>query len=343
MLLSTRNPLCHTLQLVLFRRDVPIELHMLILPYFIRPISSAADLETALRSFHAPDDLPPYEQRDILCYGPIRYFDLSALKSFGCALQELVYFPADIEHWDTSSIENLDRCFMHRPDRDRRSAWPRIDRWDTSNVVSMRKTFYNCHDMNVPIGSWNTSKVVNFAFTFMSCYAFNQPLSNWSTASALTTRSMFHECELLNQSFAHFDMSNVTDSISMFSGCVKMDFDWPIGNWDVSQVKYMSGMFGQCLKFNAPLNGWNVSRVENFTGLFRGCVQFNQPLDQWKTDRAVKFTSMFEDCVVFNQPLRTWNVSKVVYMDKMFLGCRELHQSFLPILYYVIYGSNLCE
>ena len=36
-----------------------------------------------------------------------------------------------------------------------------------------------------------------------------------------------------------------------------------IGNWDVSRVTNMGGMFQGAKSFNQPLNKWNVSKVTN--------------------------------------------------------------------------------
>ena len=38
-------------------------------------------------------------------------------------------------------------------------------------------------------------------------------------------------------------------------------FNQPLNNWNVSSVKFMSGMFEDATSFNQPLNNWNVSNV----------------------------------------------------------------------------------
>ena len=47
--------------------------------------------------------------------------------------------------------------------------------------------------------------------------------------------------------------------------------DIPIGQWDVSRVTNMRGMFLDCHTFNEPLNDWNVSNVTNMEQMFYHC------------------------------------------------------------------------
>lgn len=95
----------------------------------------------------------------------------------------------------------------------------------------------------------------------------------------------------------------------------------PIGDWDVSAVTTMSGLFRGRSEFNEPLNRWNVSNVIEMDGMFYGCTQFNQPLDGWNTANVTRTGGMFYGCTRFNQPLDGWNVSRVVIMDGMFNEC----------------------
>jgi hypothetical protein len=36
-------------------------------------------------------------------------------------------------------------------------------------------------------------------------------------------------------------------------------FNQPIGDWDVSNVKYMDGMFNNAAAFNQDISAWNIS------------------------------------------------------------------------------------
>ena len=78
-----------------------------------------------------------------------------------------------------------------------------------------------------------------------------------------------------------------------------------IGDWDVSNVTNMEGMFGcaygECVtnSFNQPLNKWNVSNVTNMDNMFRGATSFNQPLNKWNVSNV---TDMDFICLQAHNP-----------------------------------------
>jgi hypothetical protein len=58
-------------------------------------------------------------------------------------------------------------------------------------------------------------------------------------------------------------------------------FNHYIGDWDVSKVKFMSGMFYQSSAFNQDLARWNVSQALDLSYMFYGASAFNQSLCDW--------------------------------------------------------------
>ena len=54
-------------------------------------------------------------------------------------------------------------------------------------------------------------------------------------------------------------------------------FNQDIGNWDVSNVTNMSGMFNTSV-FNQDISTWDVSSVTDMNGMFLGATDFNQDL-----------------------------------------------------------------
>ena len=115
--------------------------------------------------------------------------------------------------------------------------------------------------------------------------------------------------------FKNMDNWNVSNVISMnhtFSGRVKMDegldvyeneFNQDIGGWDVSNVRYMEGMF-KLSSFNQDITGWDVSNVRNMISMFAGEAIYD-------IDGRDIYTS-------FNQDISTWDVSNVTSMYNMF-------------------------
>merc|ERR1719487_2444136 len=55
----------------------------------------------------------------------------------------------------------------------------------------------------------------------------------------------------------------------------------PIGEWDVSGVTDMSGMFRDAPAFNGDISKWDVSNVRNMFGMFRHATSFNGDISKW--------------------------------------------------------------
>ena len=66
-----------------------------------------------------------------------------------------------------------------------------------------------------------------------------------------------------------------------------------IGEWDVSNVTDMRGLFRLRDDFNEDISGWDVSKVTNMKGMFRYARAFNQPLEQWNVGNVTNMGYMF--------------------------------------------------
>ena len=49
---------------------------------------------------------------------------------------------------------------------------------------------------------------------------------------------------------------------------VQSKYGVKIGDWDVSKVTDMSGVFQHMLDFNEPINKWDVSHIDDFYYIF---------------------------------------------------------------------------
>ncbi len=127
-----------------------------------------------------------------------------------------------------------------------------------------------------------------------------------------------------------WDVSNVKNMSGMFSNC--RNFNCDLSKWDVSKVKSMAGMFQGCKKFNSDLSKWDVSGVKNMMFMFQNCKNFNSDLSKWDVSSVEDMDSMFWNCKKFNSDLSKWDVSSVRNMYGMFDECDSLKN--IPSWYY---------
>jgi surface protein len=99
-----------------------------------------------------------------------------------------------------------------------------------------------------------------------------------------------------------------------------------IGQWNVSGVTDMNGLFQGRTKFNESLNDWNVSNVIIMASMFDYCENFDQDLNDWNVSNVTDMNFMFYNAIKFNKPLNNWNVSNVTDMSYMFGGCERFDQ-----------------
>ena len=122
----------------------------------------------------------------------------------------------------------------------------------------------------------------------------------------------------------NWDVSNVKNMSGMFSGCKNFNSD--LSKWDVSLVKNMNYMFYDCGNFNSDLSKWDVSNVEDMGFMFAECEKFNCDLSNWNVSKVENMRFMFQNCYNFNSDLSKWNVSNVKNMKNIFDNCKSLKQ-----------------
>ena len=103
--------------------------------------------------------------------------DMSNLFRAGIPYDGDSTFDADISHWDTSSVTNMEGMFACNLiicsfNQD-------ISSWDTSNVTNMNYMFSGAFAFNKDIGGWDTGSVIDMNGMFRNASTFNQDLSGW--------------------------------------------------------------------------------------------------------------------------------------------------------------------
>jgi surface protein len=125
---------------------------------------------------------------------------------------------------------------------------------------------------------------------------------------------------------------------------VARTYGYPIGTWDVSNIKNFSQVFAPVRRsryellrppklssnFNEDISGWNVSSAETMFGMFYRCNHFNRNLSLWDVRNVQDMSYMFWGAVAFNGDISGWNTSAATDMLKMF----EFASSF---------DQNLCS
>ena len=122
---------------------------------------------------------------------------------------------------------------------------------------------------------------------------------------------------------------NYAKNRKKFMELIATKYGFPIGKWNVSQIRDFSEIFclttnanNKCHTFNEDINTWDVSNAETMTSMFFGARKFNSNLMSWNTSKVTNMGRMFEGAARFNRNLSSWNTSQVVNMSNMF-SCAE--------------------
>lgn len=106
-----------------------------------------------------------------------------------------------------------------------------IKRWNTSNVTTMNRMFYNCQSLTtLNLSSFNTSNVTNMSNMFYYCHNLKSlDVSNFDTSKVTAMDWMFYHCNSLTTlDLSSFDVINVTNMLYMLGDCFSLvDFQAP--------------------------------------------------------------------------------------------------------------------
>jgi surface protein len=120
------------------------------------------------------------------------------------------------------------------------------------------------------------------------------------------------------------------------------NFNGQIGNWNVSQVQNMRGMFQGVLGgtrniFNRYIGDWNTSSVTDMSFMFDWC-SFNQNISTkvvtvngntytaWDMSNVINISIMFRGNLIFNQPIENWNTSNIQGMFGVFNSANSFNR-----------------
>lgn len=175
-----------------------------------------------------------------------------------------------------------------------------LTEWDTSNVVTMHKTFYDCtHLTTLDVSSWDTSNVTDMSMMFTECRLLTSiDLKNWDVSNVKDMSAMFaNALSLSSLDLSEWNVSSVTDVDNMFSSCERLS-GINLANWDIRNLKGISAMFSSCTSMVAAnLANWNTSGIEYIFEMFEGCsVLTRLDLRNWSAKYIEKVEDMFSGC-----------------------------------------------
>jgi surface protein len=151
-------------------------------------------------------------------------------------------------------------------------------------------------------------------------------VTQWGDIHWTTMYRAFANCSNLDITATDVpDLSGVADMYGMFEQCSSLVGNASMGNWDVSSVTNMSGMFNYAGTFNQDIGNWDVSSVTDMSYMF-AYTNFDKDISSWDVNSVTDMSGMFSDAI-FNQPIGSWVVSSVTNMAEMFSNNTYFNQS----------------
>ena len=319
--------------------------------------------------------IAPMNTWDVSGVESLKYLFASPSASGQSYTANTISFNADISSWNTNSVANMWGTFWGAENFNQNLA-----NWNTQAVTDMDDMFHDAKDFNYDISGWNTAQVVFFSRMFNDATSFNADITGWSRASATSNGDTFQgatawhskyrrrsgesgnandgppnawewipraftsrielnkfvnlcleanptgacDCSsatvncgpAASASIGNWNITGLTDLYGVFQN--KWQFNQNINNWNTAAVTRMNWLFQNATAFNQPLNNWNVENVRDMYAMFWAAASFNQPLNSWNTNSVTATSYMFYGALAFNQPMNGWNTAAISDMGYMF-------------------------
>ncbi len=166
-----------------------------------------------------------------------------------------------------------------------------VQQWGNLPWSSLSQAFYGCFNLKI-----TATDKPNLTNTFTMDDTFNN--------SGITTVPGIED----------WDVSNIIGIQYTFQ---VTEFNQSLNNWDVSNVRYLSGLFYYNELYNQPMNNWNVSNVSQMASVFYHAIAFNQPLNNWDVSNVKNMYDIFNEASSFNQPLDQWNLRSLEHQPTL--------------------------
>ena len=280
-------------------------------------------------------------------------WDTSSARSFSQMFENCSSLSSlDVSRWNTSKVSQADRMFRAC------SVLTALDmsNWNVGNIVTLSQTFQNCSALE-SIGdtsNWDTHSLTTLQYTFNNCKALSSlNTTNWNTSRVTSLNSTFYGSPRLKQAdMTNWNVDLVTTMYRMFTNCNQLasvgDLSgWDtyqsttlteafkatsipsltfVENWDVSNIKELSGTFSYTPITSLDLNNWDVSNVTTLNSTFLECKNLESlAINQWDVGSVTTLNYAFSRCSALkNIDLSNWDVRKISVLNCTFMSCSKL-------------------
>lgn len=149
-------------------------------------------------------------------------------------------------------------------------------------------------DKIISIDQWGTNRWISMSFAFAGCTNLDVLAKDAPDFSKdVHLNHMFYGCSSLkgNKSMADWDLSHITFlANNMFHNAPQ--FNQPIGDWDVSNIRYLNEMFQNATSFNQNLEKWDIGKAESLNAMFDGSgistSNYDKILNAWSQLSSLK-------------------------------------------------------
>lgn len=248
-----------------------------------------------------------------------------------------------LKDWDTSKVTQMDGMFMEA----NFVQISGLEKFDTSNVVSMLQTFafygrkphgrltgtISTHlgtDKTIDgLDAWDTSNVLHMNKMFFHSAIQTLDLSKWNTAQVRNMPNMFAESDRLKTiNLEGWNMENVRNLTGLFKGCSALR-ELDVSNWNLKSAVFMAALFQDCRRLETlDVSGWMLpEKVLRSSGnLFEGCRFLKKlELSSWDFSCFSNLTNLFSNCkrlrlTKSDEIMASWDISNVIEMNDMLKG-----------------------
>jgi len=123
----------------------------------------------------------------------------------------------------------------------------------------------------------------------------------------------------------NWDISELRYIFGLFEN--RQDFNEDIGGWDTSMIVYASSNFKGATNFNADISSWDMSSNQTFASMFEKAISFNADISSWDVSLGINFEDMFRDTQEFDIDLSPWEPTSALYLNQMFFDAYGFTQA----------------